>query len=81
MVDINAGDINPVDGTAYASVLIELGGGSKTYWIIKTCLDGAECTLPPSTNITKSTPVTSLSSNETYISIQCALCNEEKYRT
>ncbi|XP_048747084.2 uncharacterized protein LOC125659428 [Ostrea edulis] len=50
----------------------------KSFWMIKTCPDGAVCILPPSRNITKSTPVTSLFTMETYINIQCAFCNNEE---
>jgi hypothetical protein len=49
----------------------------ETYWVIKTCPDGATCMSPPSRNITNSTPVTSLLTKETYISIECAFCNHE----
>jgi hypothetical protein len=50
----------------------------QPYWMIKTCPDGAICISTPSRNITNSTPVTSLITKETYISIECALCNEEE---
>jgi hypothetical protein len=50
----------------------------KTYWIIKTCSNGTTCVTTPSRNITKSTPVTSLLTKETYISTDCAFCNNEE---
>jgi hypothetical protein len=50
----------------------------KTYWMIKTCPDGTTCILPPLRNISNATPVTSLVTNETYITIKCAFCNNEQ---
>ncbi|XP_062580386.1 uncharacterized protein LOC134242328, partial [Saccostrea cucullata] len=49
----------------------------KAFWMIDTCLSGATCLSFELRNMSDATPVTSLSSNETYPNIQCALCNNE----
>ncbi|XP_062580387.1 uncharacterized protein LOC134242329 [Saccostrea cucullata] len=49
----------------------------KSYWMIDTCKSGATCLSPQSRNITHATPVTSLITNETYLNLQCSLCNNE----
>ncbi|XP_062610696.1 uncharacterized protein LOC134272488 [Saccostrea cucullata] len=49
----------------------------KSYWMVDTCQSGATCLSPKSRNITNATPVTSLLTNETYLNIQCSLCNNE----
>jgi hypothetical protein len=51
---------------------------SQAYWMINTCPDDTFCILPPSRNITKSTPVTSLITRESYINMECASCNNEE---
>jgi hypothetical protein len=43
----------------------------------KFCPDGVDCISPPSRNITMFTPVTSSVTRETYININCAVCNNE----
>jgi hypothetical protein len=50
----------------------------QSYWIIKICPDGTDCISPPSRNITKFTPVTSFLTRETYINVNCAICNNER---
>ncbi|XP_052717791.1 uncharacterized protein LOC128189986 [Crassostrea angulata] len=50
----------------------------RSYWMIKTCPNNINCISPPSINISSSTPVTSLATNQTYRTIQCALCNQEE---
>uniref|UniRef100_A0A8W8KDJ4 SMB domain-containing protein n=1 Tax=Magallana gigas TaxID=29159 RepID=A0A8W8KDJ4_MAGGI len=50
----------------------------RSYWMIKTCPNNINCISPPSINISSSTPVTSLATNQTYCTIQCALCNHEE---
>lgn len=53
--------------------------GREGYWLIDSCPNGYKCVTPTAHiwNITLSTPVTSLLTNETYLNIQCALCNNE----
>uniref|UniRef100_A0A8W8KH11 SMB domain-containing protein n=1 Tax=Magallana gigas TaxID=29159 RepID=A0A8W8KH11_MAGGI len=50
----------------------------RSYWMIETCSSNINCILPPSKNISSSTPVTSMATNQTYRNVQCALCNQEE---
>ncbi|XP_052717277.1 uncharacterized protein LOC128189639 isoform X1 [Crassostrea angulata] len=50
----------------------------KSYWMVETCPDEVICISPPSENVSSSTPVTSLATNQTYSNMQCALCNQEE---
>jgi hypothetical protein len=50
----------------------------ESYWMTKLCPDGADCISPSSRNITMFTPVTSSVTNETYINVKCAVCNNER---
>ena len=51
----------------------------KSYWMVKTCPNGTECLhmSMSSKNITNYTPVTSVATNETYVNVHCAFCNQE----
>eukprot|EP00105_Crassostrea_gigas_P039566 XP_019923714.1 PREDICTED: uncharacterized protein LOC109619017 [Crassostrea gigas] len=49
----------------------------KSYWVVETCPNNVKCISSPSKNITNSIPVTSLTTNQTYLNVQCALCNQE----
>lgn len=46
--------------------------------MVDTCPDKLNCIAPPSKNISRNTPVTSLVTNQTYFNIYCALCNQEE---
>jgi hypothetical protein len=46
------------------------------YWLINSCPSGDPCDAQK-TDINSSTPVTSSSTNETYLNVDCALCNNE----
>lgn len=50
----------------------------KSYWMVETCPNKVICISPPSVNVSSSTPVTSLATNQTYRNMQCALCNQEE---
>jgi hypothetical protein len=50
----------------------------QSYWMTKICPDSADCISPPSRNITNFTPVTSSVTRETYINVNCAVCNNER---
>ena len=51
----------------------------KSYWMVKTCPNGTEClnVSLAAANITNYTPVTSIDTNETYVNVYCAFCNQE----
>ncbi|XP_062613408.1 uncharacterized protein LOC134275172 [Saccostrea cucullata] len=55
------------------------GFNVKSYWLIDNCPNGESCHLPQlqANNISLSTPVTSLLTNESYKNIHCALCHNE----